>query len=132
MTRDQKYYKDGYHFWDNLVSDYGAEEAKEKAKRYLQIRLPDTEYAANGEIIFRNELIRALEHSETCSEEELVSIRDSWKILVRFSFLYAQLKMFLDDAPSETECSNEENEVYANMQNLRESIDQLFIAQARN
>ena len=39
---------------------------------------------------------------------------------------------FLSEAPTEEECSDEENEVFANLQNLKESIEQLFITQSRS
>lgn len=37
-----------------------------------------------------------------------------------------ELKEILDNAPSEELCSNEENDLYSNMQNLIESIENYF------
>lgn len=132
MVYTQPHYKDGYEFWGDMLRNYGVFEGKEKAKRYLRIPLPEEGSKKNEEIAFRNELIHALEDNFVCDKAELAEVKNDWEIFVRLSLLQDQITDFLREAPAEDECSDEENEVYANLQNLNESIDQLFIARSRS
>lgn len=59
-------------------------------------------------------------------------VKENWALFVRLSFLQDEITDFLSEAPTEEECSDEENEVFANLQNLKESIEQLFITQSRS
>lgn len=132
MMYTQPHYNDGYEFWIDMLRNYSRFEAKEKAKRYLRIPLPNEESKKNEEIAFRNELIRAIEDDFVCDKAELAEVKENWALFVRLSFLQDEITDFLSEAPTEEECSDEENEVFANLQNLKESIEQLFITQSRS
>lgn len=44
----------------------------------------------------------------------------------RLHWLLFEIKQVLSNAPEEDECTDEENEVYADMQNLKESLEKII------
>lgn len=50
--------------------------------------------------------------------------------LQRLNHMHNELEFFLDHAPAEDDCSNMENEMYADMANLKNSIELVLLEEA--
>lgn len=61
MVENVVEYATGYDFWEDLVSIYGAQEAKGKATRYLDLPLKSSDPDYKEALRFRSELFSAME-----------------------------------------------------------------------
>lgn len=123
--------KDGLFVWLGLVEDHGKKEAVNKAKQILRKPLPGDVVDREFEITFRDELVSAIYKAQICSDEEFFFMQERWEILKRLTLLQEFISDFLVEAPGEEYCTEEENGVFADMQNLKESINRFFDEQAR-
>ena len=107
-------YGSGTTFFMDLCNQFGEKAAIEKANNYLTMPLDENKPDYKEELKFRNELQNAIH------KKELAPGKEEYQIMLH------QISDFFDRIPSEYECSEDENDVAFDMENLIASIKRML------